>query len=324
MKRKLLCICLGGVALLAGAGSARADGLPVLGVDAGPTGVVNASGDARAVTMPAGGSTVVAWVQVGGGQILRSTVLPGTFTIPAVAYDGSASGLSGDGATLMLISPRMTFPRKRTPLLQLDAQTLQPTDRVDLRGDFSFDALSPNGRWLYLIQYVSPRDPSRYLVRAYDLWYRRLLAAPVVDPRERGEKMRGAPVTRVASADGRWAYTLYDGAGKTPFVHALDTAARSARCIDLDGLHTRNIWDVRLQLSADGRTIGVRERGRRLASIDTRTFAGLTADEGAAPSTPAWRSALLAAVVLLGIGVAAALLLRRRRYRTRLSARIAR
>ena len=38
------------------------------------------------------------------------------------------------------------------------------------------------------------------------------------------------------SPDGRWAYTLYDGNGKTPFIHALDTSRSTARCIDLDAL----------------------------------------------------------------------------------------
>ena len=67
---------------------------------------------------------------------------------------------------------------------------------------------------MYLIQY-SPRDFSNYAVRAYDLGARRLLPEPVVDPREADEPMTGAPVTRVASADGRWAYTLYDSAPST-------------------------------------------------------------------------------------------------------------
>ena len=50
--------------------------------------------------------------------------------------------------------------------------------------------------------------------------------------------MRGQPLTRATSPDGRWAYTLYDGAGKEPFIHALDTSTRSARCIDLDAAST--------------------------------------------------------------------------------------
>ena len=75
-----------------GATAARADGLPVLGVDVGATGVVTPSGQARYVTIAAGTGTVLARVSRYGGRILASTLLPATFTIPAVAYDGSASG----------------------------------------------------------------------------------------------------------------------------------------------------------------------------------------------------------------------------------------
>jgi len=76
-------------------------------------------------------------------------------------------------------------------------------------------ALSPDGATLYLIQYTSRRDPTRYEVRAYDLPRDRLRPGAIVDPREPDERMRGFPITRSTSRDGRWAYTLYDGAGAT-------------------------------------------------------------------------------------------------------------
>jgi hypothetical protein len=105
----------------AGAG---ADGLPVQGVDAGPTGVASAT--VRYVSLPARpGGTLVAKVRRDGGQVLRSRMLRGSFTIPAVAYDGSASGLSADAGTLVLIRPRARFPQQRTRLVVLDAKRLR-------------------------------------------------------------------------------------------------------------------------------------------------------------------------------------------------------
>jgi hypothetical protein len=221
-------LALSMLAATVGAGGARADGLPVLGIDVGGVGVATPSEDARYVTLPAGSNTVLARVNPTGGRVLASRLLPGVFTVPAVAYDGSASGLSGNGQTLVLIQPRISFPRARTPLMVVDTRKLRPTKLIRLHGDFSFDAISPRGSVMYLIQYLSPTDPSRYLVRAYNLRAGRLLAKPITDPREPAEKMRGAPLTRATSANGRWAYTLYDGAGKTPFVHALDTRKRTA------------------------------------------------------------------------------------------------
>ena len=323
MKRRFLWIAIAcGMLLSVGAGTAWADGLPVLGIDAGPTGVATQAGDARYVTLPAGGNTVVARVRTDGGQILSSRLVRGAFTIPAVAYDGTAGGLSGDGKTLVLINPRATFPRVRTPFVVLDAKTLRQRTEVRLRGDFSYDAVSPNGRWLYLIQYNEPRDPTKYLVRVYDLQAGSLVAKPITDPREPGEKMRGLPVARAASADGRWAYTLYDGAGATPFIHALDTTTRSARCIDLDGISTRAVSRLRLQLDDAGNTLTVRGPGEAVRAVDTRTFkvSGVKpAHRSRAGSTPGegfpWGLVIGSTAVVLAIGAGLALILLRRRQR---------
>jgi hypothetical protein len=255
---------------LAVPGAAVADGLPVLGVEVGGTGVVSPSGEERYVTVPAGDGTVVAQVSTGDGTIQSSRLLPGKLTITAVAYDASASGLSADGKTLVLIEPRKRFPRARTRLAILDVPRLSRRATIDLRGDFSFDAISPHGGLVYLIQYRSKTDPTRYLVRAYDVRAQRLLAAPVVDPREPGEDMRGRPLSRATGRGGRWAYTLYDGAGGTPFVHALDTTRRTARCVDLDDLVSSEIGRARLRLvRGELRVVG---GGRVLARVDTRTL----------------------------------------------------
>ncbi|MDQ2910560.1 MAG: hypothetical protein M3R26_00545 [Actinomycetota bacterium] len=318
-----------GVASIAAAiavANGKTDGLPVLGVDAGPVGVATSSGSARYVTLPAKGHTVVARVRQDGGQILASRVLPGNFTIPAVAYDGSASGLSADGRVLVLIQPRARFPRARTTLAVLDARQLRARTILRLRGDFSFDAISPKGRWLYLIQYVSPQDPTRYLVRAYDVRHGRLLTKPVVDPREQSEKMRGNPLSRAAGRDGRWAYTLYDGAGKTPFIHALDTSGRTARCIDLDTLAGKDyLWRLRLHLNENGSALTIRDGDETELVVDTRTFLVRTpapvkaAARAAGRHDPGISSPLAGLAAVSTLVAAGALLLATRRRRRRLA-----
>jgi hypothetical protein len=253
--------------------AAPADGLPVLGVDVGSSGVTSGSEGDRYVTIPAGSKTIVERVAQDGGQVLAWRSLPGTFTIPAVAYDGSAGGLSADGTTLVLIEPRTSFPRTTTKLLVLGTDKLAARRLVKLKGDFSFDAVSPDGSWLYLIHYVAPADPTRYLVQAYDLRRGRLVKAPITDPHEPGERMRGNPLSRAMSSNGRWAYTLYDGAGATPFVHALDTVARSARCIDLDGVPSgTDLWQLRLAIDPTGKQLTVRNRTTPLLLVDLRTL----------------------------------------------------
>jgi hypothetical protein len=175
MRRALCCAAACGLAL-ATAPAARGDGLPVTGVDAGPDGVTNETSAVRYVTLKAGrGETLVARVMKDGGQVLRSRVLRPRFAIPAVALDATPSGLSADGRTLALIGPRRAFPQRRTRIALLDARTLRLRQVVTLRGDFSFDALSPDGRTMYLVEYLSRRDATRYAVRGFDVRAGRLL-----------------------------------------------------------------------------------------------------------------------------------------------------
>lgn len=291
------------------AASAAADGLPGEGVVAAP--VSAPGGHVGYVTTTARRHTVVREQAVATGRTLRKLRLRGTFVVPAVAYDGSPSGLSADGRTLVLIKPRNSWPRKRTSFVVIDAQTMHLRRRLSLRGDFSFDAISPNGRISYLVQYLSPRDTTSYAVRAYDMRARRLFQAPVVDKSEPDEDMRGVPLVRVSDAQGRWAYTLYDGA-KHPFVHALDTQSRTAVCIDLDGV--RSLRGVDLELSGDRLTVST--AARTLASIDTRTHRVV---ERAAPRVDkagtSWLAIAAPAAALLLLAAAG-----RRRFVTRTAA----
>jgi len=304
------------------AATARGDGLPVIGVNTASQGVVATRGGDRYIALPARRGTVVARVDREGGRVRRSAYVEGRFAVPAVAYDGSASGLSADEQTLVLIRPRARFPQAETRLAVLSAARLRVRDFVTLPGDFSFDGISPGGSMLYLIQYTSRVDPNRYRVRAYDVRARRLLSAPIVDPRERGEAMRGSPITRATSPDGRWAYTLYDGAGKAPFVHALDLSRHTARCIDLDALAGRNAYNLGLGVDPGGRTLTVLADRKPVAIVDTRTFR--VTEPGASPASTGkggdpWVY-LAAAVGALGLAGVSAVAVWRRRL-ARLAAR---
>jgi hypothetical protein len=179
-----------------------------------------------------------------------------------------------------------------------------------LRGSWSFDALSPDGKTLYLIEHVNRRDVSQYRVRAYDLEAKRLLPDPIRDPKT-GEVMHGYPVTRATSADGRWVYTLYQ-AEHHSFVHALDTVNREAACVDLPkGTPPEYVSDAKLSFGRRGDLVVNSRSGGFLAVIDTTTHTlGLTAVEGAgaADETP-WPALGAGAATLLAV---LAFLLRRR------------
>jgi hypothetical protein len=260
----MMLLALAAIALLALVpASAAADGLPGTGVVPSP--VSAPGGDVEYVAKRAKRDTVLREQRLNLGPVLRTLDLRGRYSVPAVAYDGSPSGLSADGRTLVLINPRKRWPRKHTTFAVVNARRMELRRHIRLRGDFSFDAISPNGRLVYLIEYLSPDDATAYAVRAYDMRARRLFQEPVVDPNEPDEDMSGVPLSRVSDAEGRWAYTLYSG-HKHPFVHALDTERRTAVCIDLD---LRNLRGAALELHG-GRLDVVGDSGL-LARIDTAT-----------------------------------------------------
>jgi hypothetical protein len=306
------------LATLATAGPALADGGPANAV-AGPDGVTTPKSDVRYVTLGAGRSTVVAAIQRNGGQVVRSTLLRGSFEVPGVTTTGSAGGLSAKGDTLVLVRQFFTFPQRRSVLAILDPIRMRVTRTLNLSGQFSFDAMSPDGRLIYLIQYLSA-DQTHYAVRAYDAGTGRLRKGPIVDPNEHGDEMRGYPLLRAYSPDGRWAYTMYDGNGKHPFIHALDTVAGRAKCIDAPMLAGRqDLYDLTLRMGPGGGPLSVVGKHGPLAIVDTRTFrvstpahpraAGRSTASGGGVS---WMPFAFAGLLLTGGAVALGLRRRRR------------
>jgi hypothetical protein len=260
-------------------------GGPVAGSDAGRAGVTGRGIAARYLARPAGDGTLLLAVERRGGAIVKSRFLHDRLVVPAVAYDGSATGLSADGGTLVLAAPREFSRRPRSHFTIFDAPALRRRAVVDLRGDFTLDALSPDGSRLYLIESQS-RDGTRYAVRAYDVAARRLLPDPIVDPAEADEPMRGIPISRAMSPGGRWAYTLYDGGGGPhPFIHALDTERGRAKCIDLDDLDRDASYGMVLRVGRDGR-IDVRpiDGVASALTVDPRSFAVREPRDAPAPA----------------------------------------
>jgi hypothetical protein len=254
-------------------GSAAAAGQPLPTPQSGRAGVVAPGVSERLRTRRAGrDATLVSAVRRRDGRVLRSRTISGRWSVPAVTIAGGTTGLSADGGTLLLAQPVSTYPPSSTHLAVVGVSDLAVRREIALRGFFSVDAISPDGRWAYLTQFTGD-NPFDYRVRAIELATGQLAARDVVDPRNPDEQMGGLAMSRTMSRDGRWAYTLYGGGSET-FIHALDTVGRTAACIDLEMLPPESdLSGVSLRVRGDGRTLVVRDGRDVEALVDTRTFA---------------------------------------------------
>jgi hypothetical protein len=141
--------------------------------------------------------------------------------------------LSANGQWLALASnPDAAAAASR---FQVSDATLQgkPVD-VELKGSFTFDGLSGDGKRLYLLEWLSAGS---YQVRQYDLAQRSLMPWVISDKGEIGKPMSGVAVSSLTSSDGLMQLTLYqhqkDGGA---FVHVLPIGSADqqfAYCIDL-------------------------------------------------------------------------------------------
>lgn len=251
-------------------------GGPSSGAVQGGAGLV--SHGVRYVALNAGVDTMLERISVRDGRLLRYTTFPGQWGIPLVTANGATGGIDPRGSLLVLgdASPRTAPMMKETHFLVVNAKTLRITKRIDLRGDFSFDALSPNAKTLYLIQNLSGPAQARYRVRAYDLRRNRLLPQVIADKSQETWVMSGYAISRATAVGGRWVYTFYSQPNNYPFVHALNTVSRTAVCIGIPWKWTdaEGIFRARLRLTDNGRMLRIVDMrtNRTHSSIDTLTL----------------------------------------------------
>ncbi len=241
-------VALGAVVVLAGCGGTGGSGAGPAGGNGsvpaarpGTSGVVPAPSTSATTSPPAafdvqsryavrfdGARTTVA---AAGGATPASTRIPGRYWLPVVVAGQGPEGVSGDGGTLVLQGVHGSDGLSRFALLDTGLAT--PARTVALKGDFSYDAISPDGRLVFLIQHLPPAGSDHYVVRAYDSATGALREGAIVDKRTPTEAMNGQPLARVATPGGGLVATLYLRRTGEPFVHLLDTIDGFALCADL-------------------------------------------------------------------------------------------
>jgi hypothetical protein len=254
MRRAVAVVALPVVLAASACGSSQA---PSRSAPRLPAGIADASTGVlyAARVDAASGRTRVSALATSTGRRLHAATLRGRWVIPAVAGDDLAGSLSGDGRALALAGPS---GEGTSAFALLDTRLARPPRAFTLHGRWSFDALSPDGRVVYLIQHART---GHYRVRAYDVALRRLRPGAIVEKGESGPDMIGRPVARQVAPGGSPVYTLYRRGAAGAFVHALHTDNGIAVCVDLP---PRGAW--RLAWSSDGARLFAVDRthGRRV------------------------------------------------------------
>lgn len=256
---------------LAAAPAAAGDG--PLFVTQGGQGVVSGTTRFLPVSNYEGNDTQLVAVSTKDGTERNQLSLVGQWGLPSTP--SGAEGVSQDGTRLVLAdtSAGQTSP---SLFMVVDPRKMRIVAPITLKGYFSYDAMSPDGKTLYFIQYTHTGnviDLTHYIVRAYDVGTSRLLPGRIADRTQKSWVMQGWPVTRTKSADGRWVYTLYQNPGGYPFVHALDTVRGVAHCVGIPLTNQRGIYN--LVLGLHGSTLSVHWRsGRAVHECEHEDVAG--------------------------------------------------
>jgi hypothetical protein len=189
------------------------------------------------------------------GNVLHSTRLPGDFHLPLMTINGMPGGLSPNARWLVLqrFDDTPDGPPSATHLLLIDTTYARAMVPIDLTGYFEFDAVSNDGKRIFLIQYLTN---AIYHVRFFDVGGGQLDPAIVFDKSEGDDAMTGVRLNGVASPDGQWLYSVYAREHGGAFIHALNLDSAVAFCLDLAGTGFATMTSTEMQwslsLSTDG------------------------------------------------------------------------
>jgi hypothetical protein len=180
-------------------------------------------------TVDSGDRTTVRGIDPATGLDQTSFVLDGHWSVPA-AYGPAPSGLSANGKWMVLVAPpHTTDAAMANRFAVVDLANQQINRVVTANGDVGFDAVSDDGKNLYLVEHLVPAP--RYAVRVASfngagLQNGILGQVKTAEP----EVMNGLYHASVAvGAD--WFLSLYSNPGRGPFIHALNTTQLYAQCI---------------------------------------------------------------------------------------------
>jgi DNA-binding beta-propeller fold protein YncE len=221
-----------------------------------PLGVPDASWATMVAATVTNGATTVKELEVQPEPPGRSQSIEGEWRLPTIGSDPLPVGVSADGQTIVLVAS-LADTGDATSRFAILSRAFDAKPRiVELSGSFEYDALSPDGATLYVVEHLATPPDGHYQVRAVDTATGTLREGVVVDKQNLNEPMAGYPIAQLRQSSG-FVFTLYRGA-EHPFIHALSSLDGWAICIDLPDTGADDAsaaLDWGLTASTDGRTI---------------------------------------------------------------------
>jgi hypothetical protein len=194
------------------------------------SGLLSADGRTFLTAVAARRGTTVARYDARTGRLAGGSHVAGRWSVAAVAANGRHVVLRKTGS--------------RT-VLRVDGR------RIVLRGDWRAEAVSNDGRRLFLLEYLR----KGYRVRWYDLAAERLVPGSLRDKTEPA-LMDGVAWSSLATPDGNRLLTLFLTGDGEAAVHVLDLRSPHAVCVDLPGSGDFGLaQQYGLALSPDGRML---------------------------------------------------------------------
>ena len=207
--------------------------------------VVDASTDAVVATLPvgtllpdrsrywtvdSGERTTVRGIDPATGIDQSSFVLDGRWSVPA-AYGPAPSGLSANGKWMVLVAPPVAVTGSgmlnRFAVIDLAKQKIEQI--VTANGDLGFDAVSDDGRNLYLVEHLVPAP--HYAVRVASFTGTGLLGGVIGQIKTAEPEVMNGLYHASVAVGADWFLSLYSNPGRGPFIHALNTTQLFAQCI---------------------------------------------------------------------------------------------
>jgi DNA-binding beta-propeller fold protein YncE len=161
----------------------------------------------------------------------REQTVAGAWRMPTVGLDPVPVGTSANGSTIVLVEAEDATDPATSRFTILDRTLQNPPRAVELVGSFEYDALSPDGSLLYVVEHLPGPPAGHYQVRVVETATGFLRPEVVVDKSNVDEAMAGYPIAQAQRSDGM-VFTLYRGT-EHPFIHALNSIEAWALCIDL-------------------------------------------------------------------------------------------